>query len=249
MYDGRMARLVACVLVTMACGSSQKGSTPTPKAVSASAPMLVSGDRCHDAVCTCRAVDDYNRSGLTQETDVIESAKRFEFRTGRGFDTVEVTVEKRGTLKKSREVADAACGYVDLPPGKHRIHLHAKAASEVNGMVPALFINEWSSRSHDWYDSFVFKCGDNGACTKDHLSLWAETEGKKGRGIFDPCGSVRIENLRWDGSYAPDVKVTELDMEFTMVVYKFVPRFPHGTKTCKGKGGVEAPEEPKDLPQ
>jgi hypothetical protein len=211
--------------------------------------MVMSGDRCHGDTCTCRTVDDYNRGGLSEEKDVPEGQKRFEIRTGRGLDTVEVTVASKGTLKKSRELPEAACGYVDLPPGKHHVHLHAKAASETDGMVPALFLNEWSSRTHDWYDSFVFKCGGNGACTKDHLALWAETDGKKPRGIFDPCGASRIENVRWDGSYASDVKVLEMDLEFDLDVYKFTPRFPHGAKTCKGTGGVEAPEEPKDLEQ
>jgi hypothetical protein len=247
MYDGRMVRLVACILYMGACASSGSG---TPTRVPASAPMKMSGDRCRqDGTCTCRAVDDRNRSGLTEEPGVADGEKRFEVRTGRGFDAVEITVEPRGTLRKSRELAEGACGYVDLAPGKHHVHVHAKANSEAEGMVPAVFINEWSARTHDWYDTFVFKCGGNGACTKDHLSLWAETDGKKPRGIFDPCGSSRIEGVRWEGKYAPDVKVLELDLEFDLVVYKFVPRFPHGGKTCKGEGGVEAPEEPKDLPQ
>jgi hypothetical protein len=242
-----MVRLVACILYMGACASSGSG---TPRRVPASAPMKMSGDRCReDGRCTCRSVDDYNRSGLTEEQAVPEGEKRFEVRTGRGFDTVEVTVEPRGTLRKARELVDASCGYVDLLPGKHHVHLHAKAANENEGMVPAVFMNEWSARTHDWYDTFVFKCGGNGACTKDHLQQWAETDGKKPRGIFDPCGSTRIENLRYEGNYASDVKVLELEVDFDLDVYKFTPRFPHAAKTCKGVGGVEAPEEPKDMPQ
>jgi len=250
MYDGRMVRLVACVVVVvLGLGACASSGNSKPTRVAAASPMQVAGDRCHGDTCICRSVDDFNRSAITEEPGVPEGQKRFEIRTGRGFDIIEVTVEPKGTLRKAHELVDAACGYLDLLPGKHHVRVHVKAASETDGMVPSLFINEWGTRTHDWYDSFAFKCGGNGACTKDHLALWAETDGKKPRGIFDPCGSTRVENVRWDGSYASDVKVLELELEFDLNVYKFTPRFPHGSKTCKGVGGVEAPEEPKDLPQ
>jgi len=209
----------------------------------------MAGDRCSNGECTCRAVDDFGRGGISDEKGLAEGQKRFEIRTGRGLFPEEITVDGRGTLKKTGEKVDANCGYLDLPPGKHKIHLHAKATSEAEGMVPALFINEWSARTHDWYDTFVFKCGGNSACLKDHMTEWNDTEGKRPRGIFDPCGSTRVENIKWDLSHSPDVKVMELDIDFVLEVYKFTPRFPHGGKTCKGVGGVEREDQPQDLPQ
>jgi hypothetical protein len=242
MYDGRMVRWVACLLLVSCAHSS------SPPTVKSSASIGTAGDRCPGGVCTCRAVDDYGRGGPSDEKDVAAGQKRFELRTGRGLDEMEVTVEGRGTLKKSKESPEAACAYVDLPPGKHRVHLHARA-SEMGGMVPALLVNEWSARTHDWYGSFQFRCGGGRTCTKDLLAEWAETDGKRPRGIFDPCGSTRVENLKWDVSHAADVTVEELDLDFVLEVYKFVPRFPHGAKTCKGVGGVEREDEPTDLPQ
>jgi hypothetical protein len=211
--------------------------------------MAMAGDRCQNGECTCRSVDDYNRGGVSDEKGLTERLKRFEIRTGRGLFPMEITVTGSGTLKKMGEKVDASCGYLDLAPGKHKIHLHAKATSEAEGMAPTLFINEWSARTHDWYDAFVFKCGSNGPCTKDDMTQWNDTEGKRPRGIFDPCGSTRVEGIKWDLSHSPDVKVMELDMDFVLEVYKFTPRFPHGGKTCKGAGGVEREDQPQDLPQ
>jgi hypothetical protein len=239
-------RWVACLVLMSGCASS--GETK-PTTVSASAPMVMSGDRCQNGICACRAVDDFNRGGITNEQGVPPGHKRFEIRTGRGLDPLEITVAGKGTLTKSTERVDAACGYIDLPPGKHKVRLRAQAKSEASGMVPGIWINEWGERTHDWYETFNFRCGGNAPCTKDHMTEWAASDGKRPRGIFDPCGSVRVENLQWDGKYASDVKVLELELDFVLEVYKFVPRFPHGNKTCKGPGGVEAPEEPKDLPQ
>jgi hypothetical protein len=210
-----------------------------PGSVAASSPMQMAGDRCHGEQCLCRAVDMVNRGGPSNEQAVAEGQKRFEIRTGRGLDPMEITINGKGTLKKPAERPDGVCGYVDLPPGKHRVHVHARASSEDAGMVPALWINEWGARTHDWYDTFQFKCGGNEPCNKDHLAQWGESEGKRPRGIFDPCGSVRVENLHWDLSHSPDVKVQELDLDFVLEVYKFEPRFPHAAKTCKGLGESE----------
>ncbi len=216
--------------------------------VASSASMQMAGERCHSGECSCREVDDFNRGGVSDESGVPEGQKRFEIRTGRGLDVIEITVENKGTFRKSIEHVDPGCAYLDLFPGKHRVHVRARASSEPAGMVPSFWISEWSSRTHDWYDSFRFKCGGNEPCLKDHMSEWND-HGKPPRGIYDVCGSSRVENVRWDVAHSPDVKVLQLDMDFTLEVYKFTPRFPHGAKTCKGTGGVEVEEQPKDLPQ
>jgi hypothetical protein len=199
--------------------------------------------------CACREVDNYGRGDGRQEAGLTPGFKRFEVRTGRGLDVASVTVEGRGTLDKSRQLAEPACAYLDLGPGRHRVRLHMVASSEAEGMVPALFINEYGERTHDWYGAFQFRCGAEGACTKDELERWGATDGKRSRGIFDPCGSTRVEGVHWDVVHSPDVKVQELVLDLVLEVYKFTPRFVHGAPTCKGIGGVEPPDEPKELPQ
>jgi hypothetical protein len=241
--------MIGCASSSSSGGGGSGGGGTTPARVLASTPMQMAGDRCHGDTCICRTVDDYNRSSVTDETAVPEGQKRFELRTGRGLDGMSIIVEGKGAMHKDAGVSDPACGYLDLPPGKHRVRLHMKASAEDAGMVPSFWINEWGARTHDWYESFRFKCGGNEPCTKDHMAQWNDTDGKKPRGIFDPCGSSRIESIRWEVEHSPDVRVNELSLEFVIDVYKFVPRFPHGAKTCKGVGGVEVEDAPKDLPQ
>jgi hypothetical protein len=202
-------------------------------------PLATAGARCQGGACTCREVDDYGRGDRSDESAIAPGHKRFEIRTGRGFDRVSVTVEGLGTLSKNTEQVDPSCGYVDLPPGRHRVHMHAVAAKREEGMVPALFINEFGARAKDWYQVFQFRCGGNQPCVKDDLPLWAEGEGKKPRGIFDPCGSTRIEDMHWQVEHSPEVRVEELSLELVLNVYKFEPRFEHGAPKCKGAGGIE----------
>lgn len=236
------------ILLGLAAVSCASPGTPRATSREPDHPITIAGDRCPGGTCTCRAVDDYGRGGQSDETAVAAGQKRFELRTGRGLFDVSVTVEGRGTLAKNKELPDPACAYLDLPPGRHHVKLHAVAAEEA-GMVPALFINEWSGRTHDWYQVFQFRCGGNETCSKDELQRWNDTEGKKPRGIYDPCGSVQVEQLHWQVAHSPDVKVEELEMELVLHVYKFTPRFLHGNKSCKGVGGVDVEDEPKPLPQ
>jgi hypothetical protein len=167
---------------------------------------------------------------------VAEGQKRFELRTGRGFDEVSITVETLGTLRKSRETPAGACAYLDLPPGRHHVRFRARAADAAQGMVPALLVNEYSPRTHDWYDTFRFKCGEPDACTKDDLADWGKQQEQLSRGILDPCGSVAVEGVRWNVEHTADVRVTDLVLDFVLHVYKFPPRFRHGGE-CKGLTG------------
>jgi hypothetical protein len=206
-----------------------------------SAPMQLVGERCRDGACTCRPVDNLGRGDRTDEGTVAAGEKRFELRTGRGLDELTVTVEGRGTFTKPVDGAAGACAYLDLPPGKHHVRLRVRAAKPEEGMVPALLLNEYSTRTHDWYDTFRFKCGEPDACTKDDVEAWGQRQEKVARGILDPCGSTSVEQVRWQVEHSPEVRVLDLTLDFVLHVYQFTPRFRHGGE-CRGLAG-SVPDE------
>ncbi len=204
--------------------------------------LATAGARCSNGGCTCRRVDDYGRSqeGAADEGAPAAGSKRFEIRTGRGLDPVSITVEELGTLQKSTLSPQPACGYIDLAPGKHKVRLHATATNPEAGMEPAIFISEYAEGMQSWYDTFAMRCGGdaNGVCSEGHMRQWQDAAQATPRGLFDPCGSTRIEGIHWDGQRAPNTvgnaQLAGLDVELTLEVYKFAPRFPHGAPTCKG---------------
>lgn len=197
-------------------------------------PLVTVGPRCSGGSCTCRQVDDQGNSlaGAEAEAPPAEGMKRFELRTGRGPDDVQITLEGRGTLHKAHEPLEAACGYVDLPPGEHRLRVRVKANPSEGGASPKVLVYEHGERTGSWYGSFGLSCGETGPCTHGELE---ERIAKlaRARGLFDPCGSVKIGGIKWDAEKAADERVTSLDLELVLKVYKFPPRFPRGG-ACKG---------------
>src|SRR4051812_32284783 len=96
----------------------------TSEIVESIAPFPGVGARCHgqgQELCTCREVDMFGH-GVSPDGDVESSPppeghKRYELRTGRGDDTMRITIEGVGTFVKSGPTPDARCIYVDLPAG------------------------------------------------------------------------------------------------------------------------------------
>ncbi|MGZ3427998.1 MAG: hypothetical protein ACXVCV_15190, partial [Polyangia bacterium] len=98
-----MTRRVAPLMMVLAaaCASGGHGKTelaavPPP---SSSGPLVTAGPRCNGSTCTCRAIDDFGRptgEGSRNEGDVAAGMKRFEFRTGRGFEKMTVTIDGKG---------------------------------------------------------------------------------------------------------------------------------------------------------
>jgi len=199
------------------------------RATSAESAITVAGARCEGGACTCRGSEGAGDS----EGTIAAGQKRFELRTGYGVDPLRVTVEGRGTLVKSVDAGRAQCAYIDLPPGRHKVHLHAQAKNPDAGMAPSLSISEYGERTHSWYDTFRFDCGQNEPCTKDDLNDFIAALAKDSRGIHDPCGSVRVEGVRWSAERSPGTRLEDLDLDLVLDVYPFAPRFPHG-QTCKG---------------
>jgi hypothetical protein len=177
------------------------------------------------------------------EGAIAAGEKRFEVRTGRGFDTMTVTIDGRGTLTKDVSQTEPTCGYVDLPPGRHAVRVKFAAQDRAQGIHPRLFVGEYGKETKDWYDTFAFACGANAPCIKDDMGQWLDEVRKVERGIFDKCGSTRVENVRWSVEHSPEQTLEDLVLDFTLHVYKFDPRFKHGTPTCKGMAGGRASEQ------
>src|SRR5689334_10660014 len=98
-YDAAMTRRVAYpLMMVLAAGCASGGKRSELAAVpppSSSGPLVTAGPRCAGATCKCREIDDYGRptgDSSRNEGDVAPGMKRFEFRTGRGFDPVTVTI-------------------------------------------------------------------------------------------------------------------------------------------------------------
>jgi hypothetical protein len=235
-----VAGLAVAVAGMAACASSGSGaaaSAPVARVVD-DRPLVTAGARCQGGACRCRQTDDNGytvgegdaSSAAGQDTPAA-GTKRFELRTGRGNDDVQVTVEGAGTLHKSSDTVEPSCGYIDLAPGEHRVHLRVKApAGEV--AAPRLFIYEHGESTGSWYGSFAMSCGTGATCTRPELedSMAAL---KHPRGIFDPCGSAKVTSMRYDAQRDAQDRVTGLDLDVVLHVEKFEPRFPRGGR-CKG---------------
>jgi hypothetical protein len=246
-YDAPMIRRVACLLLTVAsaCASGPRSDLPRATAP-VDGPLVTAGARCSGGTCRCRPVDNNDRGtegNTAVEGDPAPGTKRFELRTGRGFDKARITVGDRGTLAKDTAQTGASCGYVDLPPGRHAVRLRVEAQDRTQGIHPRLLVSEYGKESHDWYDTFSFTCGTNGPCLKDDMPIFLDQVRRVDRGIFDKCGATRVEDVRWSVEHSPEQTMEDLTLEFTLHVYKFDPRFRHGAPNCKGLAGGKAAEQ------
>lgn len=206
-------------------------------------PLVAAGPRCQGSACTCREVDafgatvgeassDLSDVNASTEGVVARGRKRFEMRTGRGSDTVRITVEGRGTLTKPSEPVTAMCGYIDLPAGNHRVHVHVEGGPSEGGASPKILFYEHGERARSWYATFGITCGEAGPCTDADLhDRMAELS--RAHGLFDRCGSTKVRDIHWDSHKGADARVTSMDLDFTLQVYDFQPRFARGG-ACKG---------------
>jgi hypothetical protein len=225
--------------------------TDTSEVSEAIAPFPGVGARCKGQgmeMCSCREVDIYGR-GVSPDGDVEtspppEGHKRYELRTGRGDDTMRITVEGVGTFVKSGPTPDARCIYVDLPAGAFRVRYHVTAAHPSQGAEPRLRISEYSPRWKRWYRTFAFRCTDGSQpCTKNLAQDYFEILIKQTDGKFDPCGSTKVQGMRFWTDREPEAAVGEFNLQLVLNIYKFAPRFPPDTARCKGAGyDVKPPE-------
>ena len=171
--------------------------------------------------------------------------KRFEFRTGRGFELESVTIDGKGTLTK------------DTVDGRAELRLRRAAARTPRGApahrgqgqgaghppAPARHRVRQAGRTTGTRPS-PFACGGgNGPCIKEDMKQWFDKARAVERGIFDKCGSTRVEGIRWSVEHSPEQTLEDLTLDFVLHIYKFEPRFVHGTPTCKGISGGKGAEE------
>lgn len=209
-----------------------------------------SSPRCQNGICACRDIDADGRGN--PETDAesappAEGMKRFELRTGRGDDTMRITVEGVGTFVKSGPNPEARCIYVDLPAGAHRIRYHVTAANPTQGAEPRLRISEYGEKWKRWYRTFGFRCTDGSQpCSKDLAKDEFERLTKQTDGKFDPCGSTKVQGLRFSTDREADANVGDFNLQLVLNVYKFAPRFAPDTPNCKGLSPTKSPSAATD---
>jgi hypothetical protein len=220
--------------------------------VSESVPLLPGvGARCTGGVCACREVDAAG-NGSAPESDeetspVPAGHKRFELRTGRGDDSMRITIEGVGTFEKSGPQPEAKCIYVDLPNGAFRVRYHVIAANPTQGAEPRLRISEYSPRFKRWYRTFAFRCTDGSEpCTKDLARDTFQILTKTTNGKFDPCGSTKAQGLRFWTDKGADAAVSDFNLQVVLNIYQFDPRFPPGTARCRGLGPTKGAAKPDD---
>lgn len=229
-------RLLALAWLVVACGGgSQEGQGPP--AAAASSPPVVNLDKdppprteavlvgplCEGSACRCREGDD-------DAGQPPAGHKRFEVRLGVADDPMWVVVDGM-ILYKSRDRPES-CFYVDLVPGKHAIGL--RAVGDAEGMSAALAVGEQGGAEDAtwWYRTFDFQCGTPEPCDVGTLEAW-KREAAVMEGKHDPCGSTKVEQIRWETSRSPDRdRPDELILRFTLDVYKFTPANPPGSEEC-----------------
>lgn len=197
-----------------------------------------SSPRCQGGLCQCREIDASGRGNAEADAESAPPApgfKRFELRTGRGDDTMRITIEGVGTFVKSGANPEARCIYVDLPAGAHRVRYHITAANPTQGAEPRLRISEYGEKFKRWYRTFGFRCTDGSQpCTKDLARDEFDRLAKQTDGKFDPCGSTKVQGLRFSTDREADAAVGDFNLQLVLNTYKFTPRFAPDTPNCKG---------------
>lgn len=213
--------LVAFAVAGCATSSETKSAGPA---------WPTAGARCRGASCDCRAAG----GAELEDPAPPDGVKRFELRTGRGLDPTRVTVDGRPAVEKRLDLPEPSCVYLDLPPGRHKVALRATAKEPMQGFNPSLVVAEYGADTHRYYDTFRFLCGgENGEpCMRDDVKATFEKYQSVAHGLHDPCGSVRIEGAHWAAERSPEVKLEDLQLDFTLHVYRFPPKFPPGSAEC-----------------
>lgn len=183
------------------------------------------GPLCEAEVCRCRDTSAPGDGGAGEPGGAV---KRFEVRVGPSEHELWVTLDDMVLFKSTARAED--CFYVDLGPGDHRMGLRA---SHAGGVAARVTVKEYAPATRSWYDTFTFACGAPGVCAHADLEEYKASLAVYKRGIHDPCGSVKVKQLAWDTGVAPDqLHPDELQVAWTLDLYDFAPRKPHGDPSC-----------------
>lgn len=223
-----MTRLVLVALVVGACSGTPKGVAqvklaPPPEPTTRA--TLV-GPLCEDGVCKCR---DRSLPGDGGAGEPEGTVKRFEVKIGPADHELWVTLDDMVLYKSKARAED--CFYVDLPAGsKHPMGLRASSDGGVSARVE---VQEYAPATKSWYQTFRFSCGAPGVCAHDELDQQKAEYAVYKRGVHDPCGSVKIQQIGWDTGVAPDqLHPDDLQVAWTLDIYDFAPKKPHGDPSC-----------------
>src|SRR5262249_30851379 len=201
--------LLAAALACAGTAHQISIAPPPPKETHA----VLTGGLCQDNHCTCRGAGGDGGGGVPDTKD----RKRYEVRLGSPYD-LWLTVNRTTLLYKSRERPED-CFYIDLPSGLQEVELRA---SNPDGVSVALQIHELGTRTKSWYDTFSFACGTPGVCSFEELDSQKAQYLAARRGLYDPCGTVRIKGLTWDHGKSPDqLHPSELVVRLTLGIYRF----------------------------
>jgi hypothetical protein len=189
------------------------------------------GPLCQGDACRCREGDDDAGSPPA-------GFKRFEVRLGPSNDPLWAIVDGMVLLKSDQR--PEACFYVDLKPGEHAVALRGRGD---RGLSAAIAIAEQGGAEDAtwWYRTFDFQCGTPGQCDLETIERW-KAEVAKLAGKHDPCGSTKVQRMRWETGRMPDrTHPDDLALHLTLDVYKFTPTNPPGSPDCdkSGDGGTE----------
>lgn len=219
------------VVVVAACGGAGSGAPTGVTQVTIAPPpdgvtrATLSGPLCEGEVCTCRdpAAPADGGAGVPDA-----AVKRFEIRVGPAEHELWVTLDDMVLYKSTARAED--CFYVDLGPGDHRMGLRASHGGGVSAKVT---VKEYGPATASWYDTFEFACGAPGVCAHDELDAYKASLAVYKRGIHDPCGSVKIKQIGWDtGRAADQLHPDDLQVGWTLDIFDFPARKPHGDPSC-----------------
>jgi hypothetical protein len=229
----RLAALIILVTGLWAyggCGGGPKGVkqvtiSPPPDAVSRG---TFAGPLCDGDACRCRDASAPADGGVGAPDGAV---KRFEVRIGPSEHELWVTLDDMVLYKSTARAED--CFYVDLGAGDHVMGLRA---SHQGGIAARVAVSEYAPSTQSWYETFRFGCGAPGPCSHTELDEYKAGLTRYKRGIHDPCGSVKVKQIGWDTGIAPDQEhPDDLQVAWTLDLYDFAPKKPHGDPSCASK--------------
>ena len=176
----------------------QDGAGAACRRRSRSGPLQTAGPRCQGGTCTCREVDDYgrptgdssrNEGEVAPGPQALRDPHRPRLRPHDGDD------RRQGHDDQGHRAGGAD---LRLRRARARALRRARCASrpriQAQGIQPRLLVNEYGRSQNDWYSTFSFACGGGvGPCIKDDMKDWFDKARAVDRGIFDKCGSTRVE--------------------------------------------------------
>ena len=215
--------LVVLVSLVWGCGTS---SPPGPSYPARSTIELARTAACEGGRCSC---------SRGEQEPPEPGNKRFEFRLPRSTSAIWVEVQGKGVYYKAPEQLGPSCFYVDLPPGQHRLAIHAKGGDPEVGLQAGLTVHEYGAKAGYWYRVLHFVCGGLNRCTSDDLRTWAGFQRGLPRGVLDPCGSTMVRGVSFGGT-KPERKRSEYEdvtVRAVLKAYQFEPEHPPRSPTCK----------------